>query len=98
MKRIVGLSLLAAGLALSAAPASARDGENAAAAVIGGIAGFALGTALAAPPPPPPVYVRRPARVVVEEEAYEEPVCVIRRTRTVDEFGDVTVRRTKVCD
>jgi hypothetical protein len=96
MKRFVGLSLVALALGLASAPASARDGENAAAAALGIVGGLAIGAAIASQPPAH-VVVRRPAPVVVEE-IEEEPVCVIKRRRYVDEFGDVTVRRTKVCD
>lgn len=99
MKRIIGLSLLALSLAAAGTPAAARDGEKAAAAAIGVIGGLALGSALAGQQPalePAPVYVRRRAPVVVEE--VEEPVCVVRQRRYVDEFGDVTIKRVRVCD
>jgi hypothetical protein len=52
--------------------------------------GFALGSALAAPRPvygpPPAVYVD------------EGPVCYVRMRRYVDEFGDLIVRRVRVCE
>ncbi len=98
MKRLVGSSLVVLALALASAPASARDGEKAAAAALGVMGGLAIGSMLAAPPPPPVVVRRAPARVVIEEGAYEEPVCTIQRRRHVDEFGDVIVRRVKVCE
>ncbi|KAA2238017.1 hypothetical protein [Salinarimonas soli] len=98
MKRFIGLSLVAASLMAASAPASARDGQNAAAAALGVVGGLALGAIASQPPPPPAtVYVRRPAPVYVESYE-EEPVCVIKRRRYVDEFGDVTIRRIKVCD
>ncbi len=95
MKRFIGLSLVAACL-MAGSPASARDGQNAAAAALGVVGGLALGAAIASQPPAP-VYVRRPAPVYVETYE-EEPVCVVKRRRYVDEFGDVTVRRVKICD
>jgi hypothetical protein len=95
MKRFAGLCLVALSLSLASAPASARDGENAAAAALGLVGGLAIGAAIASQPAP--VVVRRAAPVVVEE-VYEEPVCVIKRRRYVDEFGDVVVRRVRVCD
>jgi hypothetical protein len=103
MNRFIGLSLVAACL-VAGTPASARDGQNAAAAALGVVGGLALGAAIASQPPAPvygrrptPVYVHRPAPVYVETYE-EEPVCVIKRRRYVDEFGDVTIRRVKICD
>lgn len=95
MKRIIGLTLVA--LALAGAPAQARDGQNAAAAALGVVGGLALGAAIASQPPAPVVVHRRAAPVVIEEFE-EEPVCVVKRQRFVDEFGDVTIRRTRICD
>jgi hypothetical protein len=77
------------------------DGAALAAGALGGLAlGTVIGSAAAGPyypgkpvgvlsPPPSPVYV----------EAYDEsPACFIKRRRYVDEFGDVTVRRIRVCE
>jgi hypothetical protein len=92
MKRVIGVLLIAGSFAST--PATARDGWNAAGAVLGAAGGFALGSALASPYPRP-VYYARPAYV----ESYDEaPVCFVRRTRYVNEFGDVTIRRTRVCE
>jgi hypothetical protein len=101
-----------AGLILTAAisttiPAQAGDGAAAAAGLLGGLAiGGALGSAAASPyypgkpvysPPPRPVYYSRPpARVYYEAD--EGPACYTRRRRYVDEFGDVVIRRTRVCE
>ena len=89
MKRVVSLSVVAAALACVATPASARDGWNAAGAILGAAGGFALGSALAAPRPvygpPPAVYVE------------EEPACYVKVRRYVDEFGDLVVRKVRVC-
>jgi hypothetical protein len=94
MKRII-VSVLMIG-SIVATPAVARDGWNAASAVLGAAGGFALGSALANPYPRP-VYVARPAPIYVE--SYEEaPVCFVRRQRYINAFGDVTIRRTRVCE
>ena len=95
MKRIIGSVLIVASMV--ATPAVARDGWNAASAVLGAAGGFALGSALANPYPRP-VYVARPAPVYVESYEEEAPVCFVRRHRYVNEFGDVTIRRTRVCE
>lgn len=104
MKRIVCLSLLAASLAGAVTPVAARDGWNAAGAVLGAAGGFALGATLANPyprpvylAPPAPVYVARPRPVYVES-VDEGPVCYVKRRRYVDEFGDVIVRKIRVCE
>lgn len=106
MKRMVTLCLVAASLACASGSATARDGWNAAGAVLGAAGGLALGAAIAnsaprpvyvAPPPPAAVYVP-PPRPVYVESIDDEPVCVIKRRRYVDEFGDVVIRRVKVCD
>jgi hypothetical protein len=93
MKRMVVLSLVTASLACAGGPASARDGWNAAGAILGAAGGFALGSALANPyarpvygPPPGPVYVE------------EGPACYVKVRRYVDEFGDLVVRKIRVCE
>lgn len=110
MKRIVTAAALAATMLACAAPASAGErgiGVGGAAA-LGVLGGLAVGGAIAssnnngyypgkpvytAPPPPPPVYVeRRPRTVYVDSE------CYVRRRRYVDDFGDVVIRRERVCD
>lgn len=103
MKRIACLTLVATCLAGAVTPAAARDGWNAAGAVLGAAGGFALGAALANPYPrpvyvaPPPVYVAHPRPVYVES-VEEAPVCFFKRRRYVDEFGDVIIRRVRVCE
>lgn len=109
MKRIIIAAGLAASVVMGAAPASAGDrgiGVGGAAA-LGALGGLAIGGAIASSnsggyypgkpvgvvaPPPEPVYVERPRRVYVESECYTQ------RRRYVDEFGDVTIRRVRVCD
>lgn len=106
MKHVAVLSVAAASLvALATTPAAARDGWNAAGAVLGAAGGFALGSALAnpypqpvyVPPPPAPVYVG-PPRPAYIESIDDAPVCYVKTRRYVDEFGDLVVRRVKVCD
>jgi hypothetical protein len=100
MKRIVIAASLAAGVSLAAMPAQAWDrggigpGGAAALGVLGGLAvggaiassqnGYYPGRPVYGPPPPRPVYV--------------ESECYIQRRRYVDEFGDVVIRRVRVCD
>ena len=108
MKQIVLVAALTAASILTTAPASAqyRSGIGVGgAAALGALGGLAIGGAIAnsnngyypgrpvyVAPPPPPVYVERPRRVYVESE------CYVQRRRYVDEFGDVMVRRVRVCD
>lgn len=98
MKRYVIAAGLASALAMSAAPASAWDrggiGPGGAAA-LGVLGGLAVGGAIASSNsyyPGRPVYVAPPRPVYVEQD------CYIQRRRYVDEFGDVTIRRIRVCD
>jgi hypothetical protein len=100
-----------ASMAPLAAPAQARDGISpgaaAAVGVLGGLAlGGAIGSAAASPyypgkpvysPPPAPVYYGRP-RTTYIETIDEAPACYVKRRRYVDEFGDVVIRRVRVCE
>jgi hypothetical protein len=109
-KPLVALVVVAS-LAPLASPASARDGVSpgAAAAVglLGGLAiGGAIGSAAANPyypgkpvysPPPAPVYHARP-RTTYVETIEEAPACYVKRRRYVDEFGDVIIRRVRICE
>ncbi len=101
---------LAAGLLSSAAPARARDLSPGAAAAVGVLGGLAIGGAIAgataqpyypgrpvySPPPPVPVYTPPPRRVYYEDDP--GPVCFVKRRRFVDEYGDVIIRRERVCE
>lgn len=107
---IAAAGLLAAMATLQ--PAHARDGWSpgaaAAVGVIGGLAaGAAIGSATARPyypdrpvgylpPPPPPGYYPPPPRRVYYED--EGPVCFVKRRRYIDEFGDVVIRRERICE
>lgn len=95
MKRIIASGAVLVAIAATTVPASARDGWNAAGAIIGAAGGLALGSALAANSyyPGKPVYIA-PGPLIIEEE----PVCYIRKRRYIDEFGDVTIRRMRVCN
>lgn len=81
-------------------PAQARDGFSpGAAAAAGLLGGLAIGGAIGAAQsnsyyPGKPVYVAPPPRRVY----VEEPDCHVERRRYVDEFGDVIIRRVRVCD
>ena len=98
-------------VAVAPAPASAEMSPGAAAAIgaLGGLAvGGVIGGAMAqgpyypgkrvytAPPPPPAYYPPPPRRVYVSEEV--ESRCYVKSRRYVDEFGDVIVRRVRICD
>lgn len=113
MIRIVGPLAIATlvSVSLAPAPASAEMSPGAAVAIgaLGGLAvGGAIGSAMssgpyypgkrvyAAPPPPPAYLPPPPRRVYVSEEV--ESRCFEKRRRYVDEFGDVIVRRVRVCD
>lgn len=113
MIRIVGPFALATMVCTSLlpTPASAEMSPGAAAAIgaLGGLAvGGVIGHSMASGPyhpgkrvytaPPPPVYYAPPPprRVYVSEEV--ESRCFVKRRRYVDEFGDVIVRRVRICD
>ena len=100
MRRIVSSLLVGVALTTSAVPASAGDGTAAAFGLLGGLAlGSAIGAAQAnSYYPGKPVYIARPPRPVYVEPLDEEPVCYIQRRRYVDAFGDVFIRRVRVCD
>jgi hypothetical protein len=106
VKTSVSALLLVASLVAAAPAAQARDMSPGAAAAIGVLGGVAIGSAIAGsaaqggyypgkqvagpgyPPPPPPVYV--------EEEPVEH--CYVQRRRFEDEYGNVTIRRRRVCE
>lgn len=110
MKTLATTAALCLALVLPGA-AQARDGFSpGAAAALGAIGGVALGAAIAAPrdegyypgrriyaapPPEPEVVVVRPRRRVVVEEIV--PACHFERRRYENEYGDVTIRRVRVC-
>ncbi len=105
MKRIVMISALAA-VAAAGAPQAAQANDVAVGAAVGLLGGMAIGGAIAGNSyypgkpvyvAPSPVYVEAPRRRVIVEEV-EQPACYVTKRRYVDEFGDVVVRRTRVCD
>lgn len=113
MKIIVGLAAAALVASVTLQPAAARDGWSpgaaAAVGVLGGLAaGAAIGSAVSqppyypgrpvgyAPPPPPPGYLPPPPRRVYYED--EAPACYVKRRRYVDEYGDMIIRRERVCE
>ncbi|MGU3539408.1 hypothetical protein [Methylobacterium sp. A54F] len=101
MNKLLATTLLAGGLAAAAAPsAQARDGIGpGGAAALGVLGGLAVGGAIASSQngyyPGQPVY-RAPRPVYVEEDY--GPVCHFERRRYVDAYGDVIVRRVRVCE
>ena len=102
MRTTLALAAILSGLITVAPTAQARDGIGpAGAAALGALGGLAVGGAIASSnnngyysgqpvyrAPPPPVYV---------EEDYG-PVCHFERRRTVDAYGDVYIRRVRVCE
>ncbi len=95
---------------LAPAPAAAEMSPGGALALgalgglaVGGVIGHSMGSGPYYPgkrvytaPPPAPVYYAPPRRVYVSEEV--ESRCFVKRRRYVDEFGDVIVRRVRICD
>jgi len=104
MKRIASVCVAAATLAsvtlAGAAPAEARWRAGPAFA-LGAVGGLALGSAIAAGARPAYGYAPAPAYgyapVYGEGPAYG-PDCYTVRRRMVDEFGDVYIRRVRVCE
>ena len=102
MKRTLLCAALAGSLAMTAVPgAQARDGIGpGGAAALGVLGGLAVGGAIASSAnngyyPGRPVY-RAPPPVYVEEDY--GPVCHFERRRTIDPYGDVYIRRVRVCE
>jgi hypothetical protein len=97
-------------VSLVPAPASAEMSPGGALALgalgglaVGGVIGHSMasgpyypGKRVYTAPPPPPVYYASPRRVYVSEEV--ESRCYVKRRRYVDEFGDLIVRRVRICD
>jgi hypothetical protein len=89
--------------ALIGALATGRPGGALAGAALGGVTGAMVGAATTPPPNAGPlnrsVLVERapPRRAYVEEEVELAPTCRTRVDRIYDEFGDVEVRRTRMC-
>ena len=94
-------SLAALVLCGSLPAAQARDGIGVGGAVaLGALGGLAVGGAIASANngyyPGQPVYRAPPRRVYVEEDV--GPVCHFERRRTIDAYGDVFIRRVRVCE
>lgn len=89
--------------ALIGALTTGRPGGALAGAAIGGATGAIVGAATTPAPgygrPVRPVYVQhvRERPIYVEEEVELAPVCRTRVDRFSDGFGDVEVRRSRVC-
>ncbi|ACA15640.1 conserved hypothetical protein [Methylobacterium sp. 4-46] len=98
MKRIVSACVAAATLAgmvtAGASPAQAGGWRAGPAIALGAIGGLALGSAIAAGSRP--AYGYAPA--YGPAPVYVEPDCYVVRRRVVDEFGDVYLRRVRVCE
>lgn len=107
MKRIASVCVAAATLAsvtlAGAAPAEARWRAGPAFA-LGAVGGLALGSAIAAGARPAYGYGYAPAPAYGYTPVYGGyapsygPDCYTVRRRMVDEFGDVYIRRVRVCD
>ena len=101
MRTTLALAAILSGLITLTPAAQARDGIGpAGAAALGAIGGLAVGSAIASSNngyyPGQPVY-RAPPRPVYVEEDYG-PVCHFERRRYVDPYGDVYLRRVRVCE
>jgi hypothetical protein len=108
ISRVTTVLLALGAMASVGAPAQSRDLSPGAAAAVGVLGGLALGGAIAGGaaqggyypgrpvagpravygPPPEPVYLEREAPVE----------CYVRRRRYENEYGDVTVRRERICE
>jgi hypothetical protein len=103
MRTTLALAALVSGLITLTPAAQARDGIGpAGAAALGAIGGLAVGSAIASSAnngyyPGQPVYQAPPPRPVYVEEDYG-PVCHFERRRYVDAYGDVILRRVRVCE
>ncbi|MDP4025722.1 hypothetical protein Q8W71_24100 [Methylobacterium sp. NEAU 140] len=100
MRTIRATALVLAGLTALAPAAQARDGIGAGgAAALGVLGGLAVGGAIASANngyyPGRPVYRAPPPPVYVEEYG---PVCHWERRRSIDPYGDVYIRRVRVCE
>jgi hypothetical protein len=101
---VLGLATLVS----AGTPAQARDLSPGAAAAVGVLGGLAIGGAIAGGAAqggyypgrqvagPRPVYGPPPEPVYVEEAPPVE--CYVRRRRFENEYGDVTIRRERVCE
>lgn len=99
MKRMCLGTLLAASVLGATGPsASARDGWSpGAAAAVGVLGGLAVGSAIANNSYYPGKPVAVAPRPVYVAPAYE-PECFFERRRYVDAYGDVIIRRVRVCE
>ena len=100
MNRYLATSLVTAGLLAAPPAAQARDGIGpGGAAALGVLGGLAVGGAIASSQngyyPGRPVY-GAPRPVYVEDDY--GPVCHFERRRFVDPYGDVIIRRVRVCE
>jgi hypothetical protein len=100
MKTIFATALILGSLTTLTPAAQARDGISAGgAAALGVLGGLAVGGAIASSNngyyPGQPVY-RAPRPVYVEDDG--GPICHFERRRVVDPYGDVYVRRVRVCE
>lgn len=100
MTRYLATAIFAASLVAATPSAQARDGIGpGGAAALGVLGGLAVGGAIASSQngyyPGQPVY-RAPRPVYVEEDY--GPVCHFERRRFVDPYGDVIIRRVRVCE
>ena len=87
MKGLFAMPLLGASLACAAGPAYARDGWNAAAAILGAAGGFAFGSALAHPYPGSSPAYSQPH--VYAETIEETPACDARTRDDADDSDDL---------
>jgi len=100
MNRYLVTAFVAASLMAATPAAQARDGIGpGGAAALGVLGGLAVGGAIASSQngyyPGQPVY-RAPGPVYVEDDY--GPVCHFERRRFVDPYGDVIIRRVRVCE
>lgn len=104
LKTALSALLVAATLVPASLPAQARDMSPGAAAAIGVLGGMAIGGAIAGSAAQSGYYPGRPVAgpAVAPPPVYveEEPVmdCYVQRRRYENEYGDVVIRRRRVCE
>ena len=86
-------ALLAAVMAAQAPAAKAEDGRHGAAA-LGVLGGIAVGAAIAGQPRERD----RPRRRVNQDNSDQAQVCHIERRRVENQFGEISIRRVRVCE
>ena len=95
--KVSAAALVAAAMLVQAPVAKAEDGRNAAAA-LGVLGGIAAGAAIAGQGRDPQYEGYRPRRRIYNDNNDDAQVCYIERRRVENEYGEVRIRRVRVCE